>query len=153
MAKFVFKLQKVLDVKTHKEEAIRNELQVLNYRIHHEDARLKNMKEEFEKTLNEFKDVQEQRLFIEELRYYQVYFAKIKIDIQNQLQKIEDLKQELETVRNRYIEASKEKKILEKLKDRDFDRFKDMMEKVEQGILDEIGINTFNLNKKKSEAV
>lgn len=140
MPKFNFRLQKVLDIKKHKEEEKKQELAKLLLKYKKEEALLFYLKDNQTKYQNKLREKQRGAMDIFEMIFYYTYLYKLSYDIKNQQDILRKLETEINNKREEVISASKERKIFEKLKDRKFSQWKQEQNLQEQKFLDEIGI-------------
>ena len=77
---------------------------------------------------------------IHELRHHNLYKEEIEEKISKQDELIDKTNIKLEEVRRELIEAQKERKIMEKLKEKDMDNYINNMKHIEQKELDEIAV-------------
>lgn len=93
--------------------------------------------------LREKEDIKSSKLRyrdISQLKYENLYMEKIEEKIKSQDKLIRDTKNKLEDVRQDFIEAQKDRKIMEKLKERDMEAYRQEVNKKEQKELDELTI-------------
>lgn len=136
MKLYNFSLEKVLELRINKEKstmenfaAVQNRLRQYNLGLESLIQELDNIKTKTLKTRN-----------INELRVQHLYKQKIdeKIELQNEL--IDKTSETLEEVRLELVAAQKDRKIMEKLKEKDFTIYMDDMKVVEQKQLDEMAV-------------
>jgi flagellar protein FliJ len=124
MKKFKFKLQRLLDIREAKEKEIQNELAALLHiqnleRIRQNDYRRK-ISEEHEKFASRIKGGKFS--YSESLMFERfIAFAHRVIEVAQEM--IEEMEPEIQKVRDRLIEASKEKKVVERLKKKKWNEF------------------------------
>lgn len=140
MPKFNFRLQRVLDIKKHKEEEKKQELAKLLLKYKKEEALLFYLKDNQTKYQNKLREKQRGAMDIFEMIFYYTYLYKLSYDIKNQQDILRKLETEINNKREEVISASKERKIFEKLKDKKFSQWKQEQNLQEQKFLDEIGI-------------
>ena len=131
--------------------------QVLNYRLEVEKVRklefaaakreyelasdkLLRVKDTVKALQEEFTAKQGQINTIDELQMYADYFARKKEEIKLQQERVEALDRIMDDKRNEMLEATKDKKVLESLKDKQEKAFKLSQEQKERNFLDEISI-------------
>ncbi|MCM8773675.1 MAG: flagellar export protein FliJ [Candidatus Omnitrophica bacterium] len=150
MPEFKFRLEKVLELRKKKEEERQRELAMLKELLLREEQFLKELKEKDCKMREEISVLQAHNhkpIDIEELIRYTDYLEKLREKIISQIENIKKLIEDTEKKRGELIDASKEKKIMEKLKDNQFKKFKETVDSWERKILDEIG--TINYSKEE----
>lgn len=150
MKKFKFRFETVLKVKEKKEEQLKREfMQLIALKIRQENL-LKEIEKEKQKMAKEKFNEKQSGTDIQTLIYYEEYCNLLRKEISLTEKKIKELQEKADIKREELIEASKQKKIFEKLKQSDFNEFKALLLKNEQQILDEIAINKFNRGEQKN---
>lgn len=144
MPRFKFKLQRVLEIKEHKEELLKNELAEAN-RIHQQERRILNeLEENRERHLSDFSQAQTQEfLLIEDLKIRLRFIKKLAFDLIDQEQKVREALKKTEEVREELVKASQEKKVLERLKEKHYKEFLKEEDSKEQHTLDEIALSMY----------
>ncbi|MBT9175402.1 MAG: hypothetical protein DDT22_01077 [candidate division WS2 bacterium] len=143
MPQFNFRLQKVLDIRKYKEEVKKQELAALLLEYQKEQEFLNYLKFNQDKYQKELREKQVGCLDIFELIFYYTYLFKLCEDIERQINILCKLQEQIDLKREEVIQVQKERKIVEKLKDKKWADFKKELDLVEQKFLDEIGINKF----------
>ncbi|MBC7473046.1 MAG: flagellar export protein FliJ [Candidatus Sericytochromatia bacterium] len=150
--RFVYQLQKILDMRTRKEDQLKAELAGSIRTRDLEVAALNTLVEKrgkAQKSLEgylsrgEVAEVQNTNLFLQNLTG--------KIDNQNRIVTKSNLK--VEDVRKKLTQASKEKKIIEKHKEKKNEEWKEEFKKWENKLMDEIASQIFNRQMRKKEDV
>ncbi len=140
MPKFKFNFQRVLDIRTTQERVKQNELAL---EIKKEQEILQKISEFRQSQSDEY--LRGQALFsssIGNIRLFvahQRYMEALERMITRSYQDLETQRKFVEAARQALIEASRKRKLLEKLKDKRFDAFKKEEETAEQKNIDEIG--------------
>lgn len=131
---YVFPMEKVLNYREQVEREIMEEMGQVQQRVNGEKLKLKNMKEDLETMRNKTYAT------IEELRYKSLYEESLVSDIEVQVQVVKDWELELEEHRGKLIEAQKQRKIMEKLKEKDYEKYIEKIRKEQQKELDELAV-------------
>jgi flagellar FliJ protein len=76
----------------------------------------------------------------QELELYYRYSKKLESEIEKQKEKLADARNEFDKCRKELISASKDRKVLEKLKERKFTHHKSLVDKKEQNLIDELSV-------------
>jgi len=150
MKKFSFSLQTVLSVKERKEEELKRELMKLQALKLEQQLLLAEIENEKRAAYREKFKHHHAGTDISLLRQFEEYISALRAAVTKTENKIKELENKADKKRNEVVEASKEKKILEKLKERDFGEFKKIVLKNEQDVLDEIAISKYNRKEQKS---
>jgi flagellar protein FliJ len=141
--KFNFRLQKVLELREHQEENVKNQLAILTKELESEKIKLHNYLKEQSKVLSDINTMIGKIINMEDLLFKRNYINKLDGDISMQKKIIQHLKNEHKTKIKEYIEINKKLKVLEKLKEKKLSIFKKELEDSEQLFLDEIGRNLY----------
>jgi flagellar export protein FliJ len=138
-----FRFEKVLRVKRHREEILKEELANWQRTLEFEDALLERIKDVLSQALNETAVRQNEVLSINELKTSHSFILRLEQEREDQTKRLEELNKELSEARKRAITASAERKVIEKLKEKNTVREKKEEEKADQFIMDEIGLSIF----------
>ena len=138
-----FRFEKVLRVKKHREDILKEELANWQRTLEFEDALLEKIKERLSQALNETAVNQNKTLSINELKTCHSFILRLEEEKGNQTKRVKELNEELFEARKRAIAASGERRVIEKLKEKNTVREKKEEEKVDQFIQDEIGLSLF----------
>ncbi|MBD3246350.1 MAG: flagellar export protein FliJ [Candidatus Omnitrophica bacterium] len=150
--KFKFRLQKVLELRQQKEETCERELAELKRVLIQEEQFLVDLKEkshEMRQRLDHLQDGEENALCMEELVRYADYLDHLQNRIVDQIRRVKKTVNDTDQKRDELVEASKEKKVIEKLKGQQLKRFRDSAAETERKRLDEIGMNNYSHRRKK----
>jgi flagellar FliJ protein len=150
MPQFKFKLQKVLDYRKIKEEEKKRELSLLLIEYNKEREILNILKNKQEELFGDLKNLQKDELNITQILFYYFYLQDLSNRIKKQVQILEELDKKIQEKREEVIQASKERRIMEKLKERKYKEFLYFMDRAEQIFLDEISNSAFVRNKKEN---
>jgi len=143
MPRFIFKLQRLLDIKEMKEQQLKGELAEIKREYEEEKGILHSLEDEHNLYLDRLREYQLKAISIQEVRWYYVYLSKLVNDISAKSQRLEDLLNRIDELTKRLIEVSKERRVLEKLKERRWEEFKKEVDHIEQEALDEIGTSQY----------
>ncbi|HOJ49541.1 MAG TPA: flagellar export protein FliJ [Spirochaetota bacterium] len=138
--KFNFRLQKVLDYRIKIEEEKKNKVASIVSQIN-------KLKAQIDEVLNLKQDIIKEMQMNFEVKYFS--WASKAIEgiyqtIKNNKEKISVLEKELEIARNEYIQARKDRIVLEKIKEKKYAEYLDEVRKVEKKIIEEIAIKMWN---------
>ncbi len=146
MAGYKYKLQNILNLKENIEKDKKNQFGAAMQRLETEKERLT----EFEKELSDYKerfaDETSAGIPVNQLKLLMDYVEYYKRSISNQKVKIKMAEDYVEECRLELIEASKDKKMLEKLKSVDFQNYQYGEQKKEDKLVDDLV--TFKEGKK-----
>ena len=138
MARFIFKLKSLLNIKTQMEDALKNELAKAIRCLEDEKGILKNFKEEQKKCMSEISSESSNGVTVDRLRAYSTYISFLKEKILKQAKKVKSAQQVVDKYREELIQASKEKKMLETLRDKQYNQYLKEQEKQEVKRIDEV---------------
>ncbi len=139
MKKFKFKLQPVLNFRKDIEEQIQIRLAEALDRENRAKMALQEIIDRRNQVAMKLEEFKHKPIGIDDLIIYQAHVENLDSRITEQQLKIEDLKSEVEEIRQTLLQASRDKKVIEKIKDRQHDRHKKDMLKKEIDFLDEVG--------------
>ncbi|HQL43860.1 MAG TPA: flagellar export protein FliJ [Spirochaetota bacterium] len=124
MKKFQFRLQTLLDIRISKEHAIKAELAMLiakqNEEIAMQEDYRKKVKEHYNKLSKKMRDgtfSYNEALMCERFAYN----AQKAIDLSKK--RVEQMQPEIDRVRQKLIQASKERKVVERLKEKKYEEY------------------------------
>jgi len=135
-----FKLEQVLNYRCEIEKMRKQEFASAKQDFEHAGDRLRREKERVENISEEFCHRQGELESIQEMRMYADFFARKREDIRNQKDRLDQLGNIMNDRRDFLLDATKDKKVLESLKEQKTKEFKLMMDHREQTFLDEISI-------------
>lgn len=150
MPQFKFKLQKVLDYRKIKEEEKKRELSALLKEYNKQAEILNSLREKQAGLFLELKNLQKEELNITQILFYYFYLQNLSSRIKKQIQLLEELDGKIVQKREEVIQASKERKIMEKLKERKYREFVYFLDRAEQIFLDEISNSAFVREKEEN---
>jgi len=143
MKRFAFRLQRVLDVKNTIEEVKRRDFLAADNEYRKKIDELKENYLELSRYQDQLKTKSREEISTQVLNLYYSYFNVLAGRIEYQKKLIELARQEMEKKREHLIAAVKERKILEKLKEKQFGQYQKEFGAEEQKMLDEVSGNKF----------
>jgi len=143
MAKFIFKMQSVLNIRKQKEDSIKNELADAMRKLEAEKRKLAELEDRLENTVREFNE-KTKKSTVHELIEFNEYLSVLNSRIRSQKENVNIVAQYVDKVREELVKAMKDRKILEKLKDRQYEQFLMEQKKLEQKTNDEIVSYNYN---------
>ncbi len=137
MPKFNFKLQTLLKVKNQMEDNLKNDLGKAVHKLEGEKVKLRRL--EFEKNRNilDFNE-KSKKTAVHNLIKFNHYLSFLAVKIQDQKENINFASRNVDKIREELIKIVKEREILDKLKEKDYDFFLKEQLKDEQRLNDEI---------------
>jgi flagellar FliJ protein len=139
MKAYTFSMEKVLEWREGIEKNVMEKFAVFQNELNQEKLTLANLIKEYNMVKEKSLDCKK----INELRQLQLYKADLEDRIEIQHQIIERKTKELEEVRQELITAQKDRKIMEKLKEKDYLNFQESLKAEEQKFIDEMAVLKF----------
>jgi flagellar FliJ protein len=138
MAKFRFRLQPLLNIKIQLEDSAKNELGKAVHRLEEEKGKARTLVLNREKYISEFQEKTSSFIRIDELKGYSLYISKLAKNIELQNKNVKEASDNVDKYREDLIKIVKERKILEKLKEKKYNEYLSELGKDEQKRMDEI---------------
>ena len=145
MKKFIFSLEKVLDVKKIEEKTIQKQLLYIQAKIYEVEKSILLLIEKTSMEREKVSSLKDQKNSSHDIMVIYKYIESLAVEKEQLYLDLDNLKVTESTVRNKLVEKSKERKALEKLKDNKFDEYKRENKKDQQIIYDEIAITNHRL--------
>lgn len=142
---FRFRLESVLNYRRTIEENLLKELSELRRQLSLEEDRLKMMIFEKDRHINDLGSLQKGgvTLQIEDIKLYFSYLNGLEIKIKNQADIIKKCQDRVDKKLAEVVDAMKNRKILEVIKERGYREYTREINLKEQRLLDEIAVNRF----------
>lgn len=141
--KFIYRLETLLNLKSFKVKEIEESIQkVLYYKLQTEIELRKN--EEYLAELNSPRDGYYKAIEIQALNYHKDFIKEEINELKNELARIIEIENLL---RARLTDAMKEEKVLQKLKERQYEEYVVSINREENKLLDELSIQKEVRNK------
>jgi flagellar FliJ protein len=140
MKKFNFSLEKVSNTKAIRLKNKSQELAKLLSSLENEELRLKDLNTELTGLHDEVLRRTIDGCSAKELRDYHRYLDKLTLEMQAQKKNIESIQEKIEELQASLMELSKEKKVLEKLREKRYLKHLQEQAREEQKILDEMSL-------------
>jgi flagellar FliJ protein len=142
-----FALEPLLTQRKFIEEALQKELAALQAQFNTREQALRDLVASRETCNAKLQRISSQGARIAELRLFSEYFKRLSIEAYEMQQALERLAENLDEKRREVVEAMKGRKILENLKERGQQAYREKMRKKEMKSADETAISLFNRNK------
>jgi len=147
MKQFEFRLQKVMETTRAREELQKKELALALADVERSEAMLERMIDTLEDELDSFAGQRGSgTIKVSALAQYASYADGLLKDINRQRQEIEKLADLVEQHRQKLLEITKDKKILERLKEKRYEEYQRKLRQVEQKFMDELSVRSFHNN-------
>lgn len=137
MKNYKFKMEKVLEYRENVERVKVEDYAKINYSLSKEKERLDTLQE----NLNEKTKVHSTNLNAMRMNF--LYREKLKAEVDRQMSKVQEISIKADTAQQILIEARKDRKIMEMLKEKDQEKFRLELLNSEQKELDDLSIMRF----------
>jgi flagellar FliJ protein len=137
-------LEPVLKHRKRIEENLQKELAGLEKSLAVEKQKLLGYRSSIRELSAELKQRQKKGLPISDISLYLGFLRQLSMNITAQEKNVSEVGTRVELKRHDLIEATKRKKTLEKLKEKQMRAHKEALQKKDQAFLDEMGIHHFN---------
>lgn len=149
MAKFIFKMQNILEIKRKLEDQAKSVYADALARLEMEQNKLKRLEEKKDVYENYLIDSMYSVLELKKIKFYEEAVEILKYRIQEQMVNIRDAQLKAERARQALHAAVVERKTYEKLREKAFDTFKKELNAQEQKEIDELVSYTFGAAKRE----
>ena len=136
MARFVFRLQSVLNLKSRLEEQQRNAFAAARRQVDEEEEKLYNLYSRLRFYEEAGRDMLKDALFIRDIIENERAISTVKDYIEDQKLAVKRAEERLEAERVKLVEAMKDRKTYERLREKAFDDYLEE-EKREEGIIND----------------
>ncbi len=136
MRRFEFSLQKVLDYRQRREEQAIRAFAEAQAQLMHEQAVLHKLLIEREECLR--RSHRRQHLAVDLLDVEQTYLSALEERIELQRERVAEAERVVEEKREALIEAQRERKALERLREKHYEQWRQEMLRAEQKVLDDL---------------
>lgn len=144
MAGFKFRMQRILEHRETLENIKKGEFGKIQTELNQQREVLESLKSKQSDILTERASKMNTTMY--ELQMYNNYILELDRQMEMQMKKIEAIKIEVEKARSELIEATKDKKIIEKLKLRDYQEFLYEEKKIEEKANDQFVSYSSSIN-------
>ena len=151
MAKFIYRMQSVLDIKQKLEEQAKNEFAKARLQLTLEEDRLQKLMERRNSYMEEGKKLRESSLNVRDILENRDAIENMKRLITAQQRTVKKAEEMLETAREKLTEAMKESKTQEKLKEKAFKTFMKEENARESREIDELVSYTYGQKRNSGE--
>ncbi|MDL1962731.1 MAG: flagellar export protein FliJ [Deltaproteobacteria bacterium] len=141
---YQFTLQALLNHRKSIEETLQKELSVVKRLLADEKKKLTDYERARNKFLVELQQKQRESITVSENLLYCNFFVRLDSKLDRQRDIVPDIEKNFDRKRDDLIKAMKERKILEKLKEKRLKAYDNKLMKNEQDFLNEAAINMFN---------
>jgi len=147
MAKFVYRMQSILNIKEKLEDQARNNFSQSRMRLDEENEKLETLKRRKEEYREEGRKIRKDSLDVLKLQENETALKRMDEYIAVQKEEVAKAEKDLERAREKLTEAMKESKIQNRLKEKAFEQFKKDLLAEEAKEIDEL--TSFTHGRKK----
>jgi flagellar protein FliJ len=138
MAKFIFKLQPLLNIKEQMEEQLKNELGKAIQKLEAEKQVYRKLEQQRVECIFNAGSEASQGVRVDKLKDYSSYITFLKKKMEKQKENINLVQKNVDNYREQLIRVVQEKEMLEKLKEKKYREFLDEQQELEQKLIDEV---------------
>ena len=149
MARFVYRMQNILNIKYKLEDQAMTEFMLANRILQEEESKLQVLEERRIGYSEEGRILLSENLNLDEIRENREALVRMKEFIELQLNRVEEAKRQVEVKRERLAELMKERKTQEKLKEKAFEEFLQEENARESKEIDELVSFTYGKRRKE----
>lgn len=143
LAKFKFRMEQMLNIKRQMEESIKNDLANAIRTIEMEKDKLNTLNTQKKDSIEQFRGSISQGISVQKMKEYNAFIDSLEMRINSQKKAVIEAEAVADKIRERLVEVVKEKKILEKLKEKQFEEWRLDQQKKEELILGEIASHKY----------
>ncbi|MBM7867109.1 flagellar export protein FliJ [Heliobacterium gestii] len=151
MKPFRFKLQTALDLKLRQEDALKGELQRQQEAVREKEAELARLRNTMADAVDNIRPHAGMPFDVEERRLFNHYWLRLKELEARQETELQREQSKLEEIRQRLLEMMRDRKVMERLKEKHLADYKKTLLREEQKLLDEMALNRFIGNHQYTE--
>jgi len=131
-------LQALLDFRIRKEDELKRRLGELENIMHAEQETLAELERSRQEAAARYEELESSDVDLERARLYRGFYRWLSSRIEDQQQVISELEDEMKIQRDRVVEAMRERKVVQSLRDSQFERFRLDELRREQAFLDDL---------------
>lgn len=138
MKKFTFRFEKILQMRMDQENAVKNKLAKINQKIHDKERELEKSLKDNDDFLNYLNESMKNGLMASQLQnmaHNKDYLTRLIEKLKHELTVFYD---ERKRVQAELIEANKQRKVMEKLKEKELQNYKELEAQEEAKVVDQI---------------
>ena len=144
MKEYRFNLEPVLNHRRLVEETLQKDLAILKISLIDENERLITYEKSRVQLLEELQQIQKEGTTTSDILLYLPFIEQVSKDIERQKKRVLELEEKVEQNLKDLLEATKNKKALQKLKEKAFKTYNQKLIKNEQEFLNEVAVSQFN---------
>ena len=148
MAKFIYRMQNILDIKLKLESQSKIAYSQANAALREEEAKLLKLFERKNAYDNRAKELVEGKIDLLEIKKCRQAIESMKVLIRRQMMQVQVAEKNVEAARQKLEEVMKERKTQEKLREKDFEDFKQQLAQEDNKVVDELVSYSYGRPKK-----
>lgn len=138
MAKFIYKMQNILDVKINLETQAKQEFGQAVFKLNEEKEKLETIRNRRVEYIKHYQDIIVNRIDVMEITLTRTGITMTEEEIKKQLSVVRTAERNVEVARKKLEKVVQERKIQEKLKEKAFEAFQKELLMQEQKEIDEL---------------
>jgi flagellar FliJ protein len=138
LAKFKFRMEQMLNIKRQMEESIKNDLANAIRVVELEKEKLNSLTTQKNDSIEQFRELMGKGVSVQKMKEYNAFIDSLENRMTSQKKAIIEAETVADKIRERLVQVVKEKKMLEKLKEKKFEEWKFEQQKKEELALGEI---------------
>jgi flagellar protein FliJ len=151
VAKFIYTMQNILDIKYKLEEQQKTAFSLARHKLTKEEQKLEALNMKKMNYQQDLKLLMQSSLNIRDIKWYEDAVETMKYKIKIQMLVVKRAENELEAARKKLTEIMVDRKTHEKLKENEFEEFKSELNSIEKKEIDELVSFKYNNNTVSSE--
>ncbi|MCF8143253.1 MAG: flagellar export protein FliJ [Deltaproteobacteria bacterium] len=129
------------------EDALQKEFAKCKKELLLEEEKLARREKVIMQNLEALQEKQKAGVMVSDIILYDRYIKQISIDRDRNIHRIIELKNQLRQKMSALVEAMKDRKILDRLKEKELETYRRELDRKEQILMSEIAVSGFNLRK------
>lgn len=146
MARFRFRLQTLLDHRLRKEDELKRGLGEIQRAIMREQQALEQLERGLREAAARHAQFSAETVDVEKEQLFRNFYSYLCLRIEDKQETICELNEKLDAQRDRVVEAMRERKTVESLRDRKFEEFRLNELRKEQAFLDDLATTRYVVN-------
>ena len=138
-----FRFESLLKYKAFIEEAIRHELSDVSEKMEAEEKRLSTLEGIWRQAVGELKERQMRHVPSQEILMYHTYLQQLSLEIGKQRERVIEIQRVYHEKRESLIGAAQERKIVEKVREKDKQQVNEAANRAEKKVMDETAKNRY----------
>ncbi|MZP30535.1 flagellar export protein FliJ [Heliobacterium undosum] len=143
MKPFRFKLQTALDLKLRQEDVLKGELQCQQEIVRQKETELAAVREKMDEAVENIRPRPGAPFNLEERLLFNQYWLRLKALEARQESELQQEQTKLAEIRQKLLEMMRDRKVMERLKEKHLADYKKALLREEQKLLDEMALNRF----------